>query len=150
VQICHEAGVGATLPLRVGGKLGPASGAPVDLLATVRAVSEAHCQTGLSGEQVGMGLAVWIEAAGIDIVLNSRREQVFSPDVFTTLGVPIAERRIVVVKSTQHFHAAFAPLAEQVIYVDTPGAISPDFAAIPYADGRRDFWPAAADPLGLD
>ncbi len=150
VQICREAGVGATLPLRVGGKLGPASGAPVDLSATVRAVSEAHHQTGLSGEQVAMGAAVWIEAAGIDIVLNTRREQVFSPDVFTNLGVPVAERRIAVVKSTQHFHAAFGPIAAQVLYVDTPGAISPDFAAIPYADGRRDFWPATADPLGLD
>jgi microcystin degradation protein MlrC len=149
VQICREAGVGAALPLRIGGKLGPTSGRPVDVVATVRAVSEAHHQTGLSGEQVSMGGAVWIEAAGIDIVLNSRREQVFSPDVFTNLGLALAERRIAVVKSTQHFHAAFAPLAEQVIYVDTPGAISPDFAAIPYADGRRDFWPATPDPLGL-
>jgi microcystin degradation protein MlrC len=74
---------------------------------------------------------------------------VFSPDAFTNLGVPLGERRIVVVKSTQHFHAAFARLAAQVLYVETPGAIAPDFAAIAYT--RRDgaYWPRVPDPLGL-
>jgi microcystin degradation protein MlrC len=116
----------------------------------VRAVSAAHSQRGLSGERVAMGQAAWIEARGVDIVLVSRREQVFSPDLFTGLGLPLAERRMVVVKSTQHFHAAFAPEAEAVIYVDTPGAISPNFAAIPYTQRSPDFWPRLPDPLGLD
>jgi microcystin degradation protein MlrC len=149
VQLCHEAGLGARFALRIGGKLGPASGAPVDVMATVMALSEAHRQTGLSGEQVSLGPAAWIQADSVDVVLTSRREQVFSPDAFTNLGVPLDERRIVVVKSTQHFHAAFARLAAQVLYVETPGAIAPDFAAIAYT--RRDgaYWPRVPDPLGL-
>ena len=150
VKLCHEAGVGATFALRVGGKLGPASGAPIDLLATVMAVSEAHHQTGLSGERVSFGASAWIQAEGIDVVLISRREQVFSPDAFSNLGLPVTERAVVAVKSTQHFHAAFAPLAAEVIYVDTPGAISPDFAGIAYSRRDGDYWPRTADPLGLD
>jgi len=150
VALCLEAGVGARFPLRVGGKTSPASGLPVDLMATVRATSLAHSQRGLSGDRVAMGQAAWIEAAGIDIVLVTRREQVFSPEVFTGLGLPLSERRIAVVKSTQHFHAEFAPLAKAVFYVSTPGAIQRDFAAIPYTKRDGNFWPRVADPLGLD
>ncbi|HEX4198281.1 MAG TPA: M81 family metallopeptidase [Caulobacteraceae bacterium] len=150
VALCMEAGVGARFALRVGGKTGPASGPPVDLMATVRAVSEAHSQQGLSGERVPLGRAAWIEAAGIDVVLVSRREQVFSPDAFTGLGLPLQERRIVAVKSTQHFHAAFASVAEAVLYVSSPGAIAPNFATIAYTKRDDDFWPKVDDPLGLD
>jgi microcystin degradation protein MlrC len=69
VRFCAEAGEGATLELRVGGKCGPVSGDPVDLVATVRRVVEDHRQTGLSGGTSAMGTAVWIEAGGIDEVV---------------------------------------------------------------------------------
>ena len=149
VALCQEAGVGARFNLRVGGKMGPASGSPVDLTVTVRAIQADHAQTGLGDTHTPMGPSAWIEADGIDIVLNSRREQVFSPDAFTSIGVDLASRRIVAVKSTQHFHAAFADIAEAVIYVATPGAIAPDFAAIPYTKRDGVFWPRQPDPLRL-
>jgi len=148
--LCAEAGEGAVLPLRLGGKVGPASGDPVDLLATVRAVRGAHSQSGLSGDIVQMGLSVWIEAAGLDLLIVSRREQVFSPDIFTGIGMPLEGQAAAIVKSTQHFHAGFAPIARAIVYVSTPGAIMPDHAAIPYTKRDGNFWPRVADPLGLD
>ena len=45
VQICREAGVGAWLYLRVGGKCGPTSGQPLDLRVQIRAIEPAHFQT---------------------------------------------------------------------------------------------------------
>ena len=147
VRFCAEAGVGATLDLRLGGKCGKVSGDPVDLVATVRAIRPDHSQTGLGGGVSPMGLSVWIEAAGIDIVLNTTRTQVFHPDGFSGLGLDPAARRIVVVKSTQHFQAGFAPIAAEIRYVATAGAIAPDFAAIAYTkrDGR--YWPRVEDPF---
>ena len=147
VRFCTEAGEGATLELRVGGKCGPVSGDPVDLVATVRRVVEDHRQTGLSGGTSAMGTAVWIEAGGIDIVLNTARTQPFHPDGFTALGIELARRRIVVVKSTQHFHAGFAPIASAIRYVATPGSIAPDFGSIPYTKRRLPYWPRVADPF---
>jgi microcystin degradation protein MlrC len=147
VRFCAEAGEGATLELRVGGKCGPVSGDPVDLVATVRRVVEDHRQTGLSGGTSAMGTAVWIEAGGIDIVLNTARTQPFHPDGFTALGIELARRRIVVVKSTQHFHAGFAPIASAIRYVATPGSIAPDFGSIPYTKRRLPYWPRVADPF---
>ena len=51
------------------------------------------------------------DAAGIDLVLNTIRSQTLHPDAFTGLGLDPTARKIVVIKSTQHFYAGFAPIA---------------------------------------
>jgi len=149
IQICRDAGVGARITLRLGGKCGPASGDPVDLEVVVKAVLDDHFQLGLNSndERAPLGASVWLQAANdLDIVLVSVRSQVFSPSVFTGLGIALEGKRAIVVKSTQHFHAQFAPLAKKILYVTTPGAISMDFAALPYAVRDLDYWPRLADP----
>jgi microcystin degradation protein MlrC len=150
VQHCLEAGPGSGLQLRIGGKTGPASGTPVDLRVTVRAVASQHAQSGLGGIADPLGAAAWVHADGIDLVLVSLRSQVYARDAFSALGLDPAQRRLVVVKSTQHFLADFAPIARAVFYVATAGAIAPDFARIPYRKRALDYWPRIADPLGLD
>jgi microcystin degradation protein MlrC len=147
VVFCMEAGEGARFLLRIGGKCGPASSDPVDLTVTVRKLASEHGQTGLSGGHVALGPSAWVTADGIDIVLVSERRQTFSPQAFTGLGITLDDKRLVVVKSTQHFHAAFAPLASEIRYVSTRGAIPPEFADIPYTKQTRPFWPRVADPF---
>jgi microcystin degradation protein MlrC len=149
VQACAEAGVGATLPLRIGGKCGPASGEPIDLIATVKAFRAHHDQQGLGTARCQMGDSVWIETGGIDVVLMSTRTQTFAPDAFTGLGIDLKNKRVIAVKSSWHFQALFGPVADQIVPVSTPGAIQMDFAGIDYRKKRdRDFFPRARDPLG--
>jgi len=148
VQICRDAGVGAVLDLRVGGKVAPSSGAPVDLRVTVRAVRDDHSQD-VFGMRWPLGPSVWVEAAGgLHLLLCSVRVQVYGTDAFTALGLTLVDKKLIVVKSTQHFHVAFAPLAKAVLYVSTPGAITPDFAHIAYRVRALDYWPRVADPHG--
>jgi len=148
VRFCQEAGEGATLPLRIGGKCGPISGDPLDLTVTVRRiVLDGKQSFGPSENRVGD--IVWVSAGhDVDIVLNSVRTQVFHPDVFTQLGLEPAAKRLVVVKSTQHFYAGFAPLAAEVLYVASPGALTSDYGAIPFTKMRTPYWPRVADPWG--
>jgi microcystin degradation protein MlrC len=146
VQFCIEAGVGATFDLRIGGKCGVASGDPVDLKVTVRAIARDHSQGGMSGSRAKMGDSVWVSAGGLDIILNSTRTQIFQPDAFTGLGCTLADKALVVVKSTQHFYAGFAPIAKEVRYVAAPGAIGPDFAAIPFTKRTTPYWPRVENP----
>jgi microcystin degradation protein MlrC len=145
---CAEAGVGARLNLRLGGKSGPASGDPADLAVVVRAVRDSHDQAGLGDSRVAMGLSVWLAIDGIDVVVNSIRTQTFAPDAFTGLGIELGAKRLIAVKSSQHFQGHFAPLADAIIHCATPGAIQMNFAQIPYLK-RRDlnYYPRVADPL---
>ena len=76
---------------------------------------------------------------------NLQRE--VHPDAFTGLGIDPTARKIVVIKSTQHFYAGFAPIASEVIYVAAPGAIVPDFANIPFTKLDTPYWPNVADPF---
>ena len=150
VAFCVEAGEGATLALRVGGKCGPASGDPVDLLATVRRVLPEHSQSGLGGGRSAFGPSVWVSAAGLDLVLVTRRQQTFAPDAFTGLGLTLQNKAAVVLKSSQHFQAAFAPIARRVMYLAGPGALSFDYAALPYRRRTAPYWPRVADPFAVD
>ena len=148
IAICQSAGVGAVIDLRLGGKCGPLSGDPIDVRVTVRGIAADYSQGGLEGRSP-LGTSVWVEAANdAHILLASVRTQVFGTDAFTGIGITLADKKIVVVKSTQHFHAQFAPIAKQVIYVTSPGALTSDFASIPYRMRNLDYWPRVANPHG--
>ena len=151
VHICCDAGVGAELDLRVGGKCGPASGMPVDIRVVVRAIVEDHTQ-GALGSRERLGRCVWVEgvgtATGLHILLSSIRTQTYGVDAFTGMGITLEDKSLIVVKSTQHFYADFAPLAQAVLYVTTPGSITLDFAKIPFRLRSLDFWPRVENPHG--
>lgn len=147
VSFCAEAGEGARFPLRLGGKCGVMSGAPLDLIVRVHRVAQSHVQTALSGGVRELGPAAWVEAEGIHIIIGSQRNQVFNPDAFTGLGCMLADRQMVVVKSSQHFYAAFAPIADRVRYCAAEAGILRDFAAIPYQRFTEPYWPKVEDPF---
>jgi microcystin degradation protein MlrC len=146
IRICQDAGVGAIIDLRIGGKCGPSSGLPVDVRVVVRAIAHDHSQ-GALGRREPLGTCVWVEAAGdVHLLLASLRTQIYGVDAFTGIGITLADKRAVVVKSTQHFHAEFSPIASEVLYVSSPGAMTLDFAAIDYRVRAGDYWPRVADP----
>jgi len=83
--------------------------------------------------------------AGIDIVLNSKRTQTFTPSAFMAVGLDPAASRYVVVKSMNHFRAGFEPIAKAILYVAAPGAIDFDYRRIPYRNLRRPIYPLDAN-----
>ncbi len=98
-----------------------------------------------------MGPSVWLEIEGVDVVVNSIRDQVFAPDAFTGLGIDLSEKRLVAVKSSFHFQQHFAAIADRIIQVATPGAIRMNFAELRYQKIRsQDYFPRVADPLKWD
>lgn len=145
VAFCFDAGAGARLPLRIGGKTGVTSGPALDLDCEVRHLARASSQS-FGQAREPMGDVATVRAAGIDIVLTTVRGQAMGTDLFTAHGVELQDKRLIVVKSSQHFHTAFAPLAKAVFYIAGPGTITLDFASLRYAKIRRPKWPFDADP----
>jgi len=150
VSVVFAAGVGAKLDLRVGGKMGPMSGNPVDLSVDVLQLAPKAIQHfGNEGSQmvVELGDSAAVRAHGIDIVLISKRTQTFTPEVFTNVGVDPTQKNILIVKSMHHFYAGFAPIASRIIHCASPGAVAPDFANIPFKKAVQDKWPAVENPF---
>jgi microcystin degradation protein MlrC len=141
VRIAFDAGVGATLPLRIGGKIGPLSGDPIDAVWEVKAVRPDMVMTGLAGTPAKLGDSALIACDGVEIVITSFRCQTFGLDAFTQLGCDPATRKLVGVKSAQHFRAAFAPIAADIIMVEAPGVVARDITTLPYRKIKRPKWP---------
>jgi microcystin degradation protein MlrC len=151
VSLAHAAGPGARLRVRLGGKMGPASGDPLDLEVTVTGLARGLMQRWPQKEgavESPCGDAAALRVGGIDVVVASRRTQVFSPEVFTRLGVDAASRRLVVVKSSQHFYAGFAPIAREILYVAAPGAVPVRIRDIPYEHADTAQYPFVEEPPG--
>jgi microcystin degradation protein MlrC len=141
VRIAFDAGVGAKLPLRIGGKIGPLSGDPIDAVWEVKALKEGMVMTGLAGTPAKLGDSALIACDGVDVVITSFRCQTFGVDAFSQLGCDPATRKLVGVKSAQHFRAAFAPIAKEIIMVEVPGVVARDLSSLPYSKIKRPKWP---------
>lgn len=141
VRIAFEAGVGAAINLRIGGKIGPLSGNPLDVRCTVKALRRDMVMTALANSTMAMGDSALVDVDGIEIVLVTIRAQAVNTDLFTQLGCDLAAKKLIVVKSSQHFYESFTRITPHVIYVGAPGAVSQDYRTLPYRKIQRPKWP---------
>ncbi len=152
VSLAFEAGVGACLPMRLGGKSGPASGNPVDCKVCVMHLTT-NAKQPYAGGTEQLGDVAWLrigdkddDANAIDIVINTNRVQAFDPLCFSVAGLDPLKPRALIVKSTQHFHGGFAPIAREIFYMATPGCASMNFGEIQHERLTRALWPRVSDP----
>jgi microcystin degradation protein MlrC len=157
--LAHDAGVGARLAMRIGGKLGIASGAPLDLSVRVMGLAKDARQP-FGGSMAPLGDLAWLRVGvgsgaghehpddheAIDIVVNESRIQSFHPECFRQAGIDPSRYRALVVKSTQHFHAGFAPIAREILYLTAPGTGSMNFASLPHTRVTQPLWPKVENP----
>ena len=149
VSICFSAGIGGRLQLRFGGKTSAHAGQPIDAeVEVVNLVRDAHQSFGAS--VVPLGDCAVIRINGIEIILNGVRSQVFNPDVFSNMGIDPSVQKILVVKSTNHFYDAFAPIAANIIYASIDGPYPNNPATNDYRHLVRDIWPRHQNPHGLE
>ena len=120
----------------------------MDATWQVLALRPGMVMTGLAGTPAKLGDCALVETAGIAVVLTSIRCQAFNTDLFTQLGCDPATRKLVVVKSSQHFYASFAKIAAEVIYVQAPGVVTPDFTTLGFTKLRLPRWPFTPDGPG--
>ncbi|WP_048648864.1 M81 family metallopeptidase [Nitratireductor soli] len=145
VSLCRGAGAGAEIPLRFCGKAAATSGAPIDAVVTVRATTD-DLLIPFEQSWVSLGPAASIAIGNLDIVLATGRAQTFSPPAFTDLGIDLSCKKIVVVKSSNHFYAAFSKIAAQIHYLDTGGPYPADVTKVTYRKVRRPISPLDANP----
>lgn len=140
----HAAGVGATIDIRLGGKTDELHGAPLELRAYVKALTDGKFVTTSPmgrGTKSDLGKSVRLQAEGLDFIVCSVRNQVFDEQIFLLHGIDVRAMKIVGLKSSHHFRAAFEPLCERIVTVDSPGLSMFDFTAFRYEHVRRPIYP---------
>lgn len=146
VRIAFEAGAGAAIPLRIGGKVSPQSGQPLDVQCTIKALQRDLVMTALANSKMALGDAALIEVDGVEIVLTTIRGQAVHTDLFTQLGCDLTGKKLIVVKSSQHFYASYTQLTPHVIYASVPGTVTQDYRYLQYQRIQRPKWPMDSAP----
>jgi microcystin degradation protein MlrC len=147
VEFCHAAGVGETIPLRFGGKTAPSSGLPIDANATIVGLVKDGEQS-FGRAKVKFGDGAGIRVGGVEVALIAHRTQALGTEIFSAVGIDLSTKRYVGVKSTNHFHAAYAPIATKILYCDGEGPSPLDARKYPFQKARRTIWPHAELPEG--
>jgi microcystin degradation protein MlrC len=141
VQFAFAAGLGARLRMRIGGKTSELSHVPIDCDVEVIGLAR-DGQQSFGDAKVGMGDMAALRVDGrIDVVCIAHRTQALGRELFTNVGIDPAKKAVVVVKSAQHFYAAFGPIAAKVLYTETQGPSTHDYASHGYRRVLRPLYP---------
>jgi len=148
VARCVEAGVGASVTLDVGGKVDQRHGAPLRVTGLVRTLSDGRfvhkgpMARALPGR---LGTTAVLDVNDIKVILISYRWQTLDPEMIRFVGLDPLDHKILVVKSTIHYRAAFEPIAHEIIEVDAPGLSSSNLGRFDFQRIRRPIFPLDPD-----
>jgi microcystin degradation protein MlrC len=133
------AGVGASLDLHVGRAVPGFDGVPTDPPVsgrfTVTAVSDGRVPLHgpmTAGNTALLGPSACVDVDGVRVLLVTGKAQLLDLDLFRFLGVEPERAKVLVVKSSVHFRAAFAPVAERILVAQAPGPMAADPADLPW------------------
>ncbi len=138
-RAAHAAGVGARLNLRLGRAVrtwdGSFTDAPVAREASVLALHDGELRLHgpmTAGSTARLGPCACVEVEGVRVLLASAKAQMLDRDLFRFLGVEPAAMQALVVKSSVHFRADFAPIASQILVAKAPGPMPADPGDLPW------------------
>lgn len=149
VQAGFAAGPGKEIAIDLGGHTDAARGGP-----PLRVTGRVTCLTDGGfvargpmggGVRYSHGPSMVLRVGGLDIVVVSNPTQTKELEQFGAMGIDPRAMKTLAVKSMQHFRAAFAPVAREILVVDSGALCSPVRKSADFRQVRRPMWPF--DPL---
>ena len=137
VEAAARAGLGAVINVPLGAVSGTGSPpllAPFEVLAlgTGRFTGTGPFYLGCHMDLGAMARVRCGGPLGVEIVVSSRKQQAADRAMFRHVGADPADYRILVLKSSVHFRADFAALADEILVVAAPGANVADLRQLRY------------------
>ena len=140
-----EAGVGATISCRLGGKTDKLHGEPIEIKnALVRCVSDGcfvqQNRMGF-GRKNSLGTTVCLAVGNVEIAVASFRTQTFDEGPFVTAGIVWRNKQLIALKSAQHFKGWWADKVTGIVACDSPGVGSADLTTFQFKHANTDYYP---------
>jgi len=131
----HAAGQGASVELQLGARSGFPGETPLKARFTVEQLGDGRfVGTGpfYLGGRFELGPMALLRTGQMRIVVASRKQQAADAAMFRHVGVEPSQARVLVLKSSVHFRADFAPLASRIVLVEAPGPNLADTSRLPF------------------
>lgn len=145
VSALKDERTGDQIRLAIGGKTDPRyGGGPLKVEGTLisrydgKYVGDGPMIGGLEGN---FGPSAVLRVDGIDVLIVSIAGQMLDLQQFKTFGIDPESRRVIALKSMQHFRAAFEPIAGEVIVCDSGALCTPRYELMDYRNVPRPIFP---------
>jgi microcystin degradation protein MlrC len=149
VQQAIAAGIGATLPLSLGGHAAPEhGGGPIEDDFTVlssndgRFVHEGSYTPGMIGN---FGPSVLLACRGVRIAVTTFQRSIVDLSQLRLFGIDPTKCGLIAIKCMDAFRAAFTPIARTVIACESGGVSSRVQTSLAWTRARRPIWPLYPD-----
>jgi len=145
VRELHSAEIGDRMPMMLGGKTNERfGGGPLNLEVELVSISDGQYLG--DGPMVGglhgtFGPCAVVRVDGIDILVVTISDQMLDLQQFKAFGINPQLKKVVALKSMQHFRAAFEPIAGKVIVCDSGALCTPQYQRLPYQNVPRPIFP---------
>jgi microcystin degradation protein MlrC len=134
-RAAHAAGRNAHISIGIGGRSNIAGDAPFHARYLVENLAEGRfvC-TGpfYRGVRMNLGLSACLRLNGVRIVVASDKPQMADREMYRFIGIEPEREAILVNKSSVHFRADFAPIAEDILVCKAPGPMLADPSDFPW------------------
>ena len=145
VSLCHEAGENSFINLKFGSNVSSYAGKPISKKVLIKKnIKNAFQKFGSSFVPMGDSSCIFFD--GIELILNSNRCQTFSTDLFSVMGINISDKKILIVKSTNHFYDSFHKHVSKIIYASVNGIYPNNPKKNNYLKLKRNIWPIVSNP----
>lgn len=146
VRKCVAAGIGNEIQLNAGAKTDDRHGTPVSIQGTIRVISDGifiEPEARHGGARFNnQGMSVRVETHdGHEVILTSLRLAPMSLRQVTSLGVHPRDMKVILVKGVTAPRAAYEPVCDLVIPVDTPGCTQAGPESFTYHNRPRPLFP---------
>lgn len=144
VRLAHQAGVGATITIELGGKTDTRHGDPVSCTAYVKVLTDGDIPLEaplLRGASWPLGRTARLVIDDVDVIVFSEGIQTFDRTPLLLHGIDPTTRSVIALKSSHHFRSGFRDIARRILTVDSGGVTSSDLAAFPRSHLGRPMYP---------
>lgn len=145
VAQAQVAGVGATIRVSLGGKLGRYQGEPIEADAYVKSITDGKFVNRpgamFAGVRFDLGAMCRLVIDGVDVIVASRAEQIYDIEPFALHGLDVSEHQLIALKGANHFRAYYQHLAKQIISVDSVGLSTADITSFVRERLQGQYWP---------
>lgn len=148
VRQAHEAGVGATIEITLGGRTDELHGTPIECSAYVKVLTDGEtvieAATG-RGWRLPLGPTALLLVGGVEVIVFTLNVQTFDRTPLILHGIDPLRRKLVALKSSQHFRSGFEELAAAIIPTDPPGMTTVKVETLARSHTPRPIFPLERD-----
>lgn len=152
-QVCHEAGVGDAVTLRLGHQQDPRWGNPIDVTGQVVALGDGrfHYDGGIfDGTEGNMGPTAVLAIGTIRVLIMTYATYDWRDEQFRAMKLDPTKAKFIVAKNPMNYRLAYGDLAKAIYILDTPGPTPVTMRNVQFTRLKRPYFPLDETIKGLN